>query len=55
MIDQQKPLASGFGAKTTTRDVLAGIDLSGKHAIVTGGHPVLAFKRRRRSPKPARR
>ena len=38
MIDHQKPLGSGFGARTTTSDVLSGIDLTGKRAIVTGGH-----------------
>lgn len=34
----QTPLGSGFGAASTARDVLAGIDLSGKTAIVTGGY-----------------
>jgi hypothetical protein len=31
----QKPIASGFNAKSTTQDVIKGIDLSGKTAIVT--------------------
>jgi NAD(P)-dependent dehydrogenase (short-subunit alcohol dehydrogenase family) len=38
MATEQKPLKSGFGAKTTAREVLAGRDLTGKIAIVTGGY-----------------
>ncbi len=34
----QTPLPSGFGAGSTAQEVLAGIDLSGKTAIVTGGY-----------------
>jgi NAD(P)-dependent dehydrogenase (short-subunit alcohol dehydrogenase family) len=34
----QKPLASGFNARSTTNDVMKGISLSGKIAIVTGGY-----------------
>lgn len=41
---EQKPLNSGFGATTTASDVLAGLDLSGKHAIVTGGHSGLGLE-----------
>ena len=33
----QKPIGSGFNAKSTTTDVIKGIDLTGKIAIVTGG------------------
>lgn len=33
----QKPLGSGFNSKSTTIDVIKGIDLIGKTAIVTGG------------------
>ncbi|SFW75682.1 NAD(P)-dependent dehydrogenase, short-chain alcohol dehydrogenase family [Chitinophaga sancti] len=33
----QKPIGSGFNATSTTRDVIKGIDLTGKTAIVTGG------------------
>jgi len=36
--DQQKPIGSGFHAKSTAKEVLEGIDLSGKNAIVTGGY-----------------
>lgn len=35
---EQKPLGSGFGAQTTAEEALGGRDLSGKVAIVTGGH-----------------
>ncbi len=34
----QKPVNSGFNAKSTTEEVIRGIDLSGKTAIVTGGN-----------------
>ncbi|MFC4081050.1 SDR family NAD(P)-dependent oxidoreductase [Amycolatopsis samaneae] len=34
----QHRIGSGFGAHSTTGDVLAGIDLSGKLALVTGGY-----------------
>jgi len=34
----QKPIGSGFNATTTTSDVIEGIDLTGKIAIVTGGN-----------------
>jgi len=38
MTTEQQPLNSGFGATTTAREVLAGRDLTGKVAIVTGGY-----------------
>jgi NAD(P)-dependent dehydrogenase (short-subunit alcohol dehydrogenase family) len=38
MIRQQKPIGSGFGHGSTASEVLAGIDLSGKNFIVTGGY-----------------
>lgn len=34
----QHPLGSGFNAKSTTTEVIKGIDLTGKIAIVTGGN-----------------
>src|SRR5215470_3343060 len=34
----QHPIGSGFGAHTTAAEVIRGIDLSGKTAIVTGGY-----------------
>ncbi len=36
--ESQKPLNSGFGAKSEPHEVLNGIDLSGKTAMVTGGY-----------------
>ncbi|MEX3009358.1 oxidoreductase [Hoeflea sp. TYP-13] len=34
----QTPLGSGFGPKTPASDIVKGLDLSGKNAIVTGGY-----------------
>lgn len=34
----QKPLASGFNARSTANDVIKGINLSGKTAVITGGY-----------------
>ena len=34
----QKPVGSGFNATSTASDVIKGIDLSGKTAIITGGN-----------------
>jgi NAD(P)-dependent dehydrogenase (short-subunit alcohol dehydrogenase family) len=34
----QQPVRSGFGASSTAADVIKGVDLSGKVAIVTGGN-----------------
>lgn len=34
----QKPLGSGFSVWTTAEEVMAGVDLSGKIAVVTGGY-----------------
>lgn len=38
MSTPQVPIGSGFGPASTTRDVIKGINLSGKVAIVTGGY-----------------
>jgi NAD(P)-dependent dehydrogenase (short-subunit alcohol dehydrogenase family) len=38
MTTAQRPLHSGFGAASTAEDVIEGIDLSGRVAIVTGGY-----------------
>jgi NAD(P)-dependent dehydrogenase (short-subunit alcohol dehydrogenase family) len=38
MTTPQHPLPSGFGAHTTASEVLQGIDLTGRTAIVTGGY-----------------
>lgn len=44
MQDPQIPLKSGFGHHSSAADVLAGIDLNGKFAIVTGGHSGLGLE-----------
>jgi NAD(P)-dependent dehydrogenase (short-subunit alcohol dehydrogenase family) len=36
--EQQKPVNSGFGAKSEPAEVMAGVNLSGKIAVVTGGY-----------------
>jgi NAD(P)-dependent dehydrogenase (short-subunit alcohol dehydrogenase family) len=38
MSTPQHPIDSGFGYRSTAREVITGIDLSGKLAIVTGGY-----------------
>lgn len=38
MSNLQKPIGSGFDAKSTAEDVIKGIDLTGKLAVVTGGY-----------------
>ncbi|MCC3762957.1 SDR family NAD(P)-dependent oxidoreductase [Glycomyces sp. TRM65418] len=38
MSAQQHPIDSGFHARTTAAEVLAGLDLTGKTALVTGGY-----------------
>lgn len=38
MTTPQAPLGSGFGIRSTASEVIAGIDLSGKTALVTGGY-----------------
>ncbi len=40
----QTPINSGFGAHSTAADVIAGIDLSGKWALVTGGYSGLGLE-----------
>jgi len=43
-IIDQHPLDSGFTASSTATDVLAGIDLSGRTALVTGGYSGLGLE-----------
>lgn len=38
MITPQQPVGSPFGYRSTAREVVAGIDLSGKRIVVTGGY-----------------
>jgi NAD(P)-dependent dehydrogenase (short-subunit alcohol dehydrogenase family) len=40
----QQPIGSGFDAASTTDDVIAGIDLSGQVAVVTGGYSGLGLQ-----------
>lgn len=44
MTTPQKPIGSGFGMRTTAAEAVAGIDLSGKNIIVTGGYSGLGFE-----------
>lgn len=43
MTSRQPPIGSGSGAKSTADEVLAGLDLGGKLAIVTGGYSGLGL------------
>jgi NAD(P)-dependent dehydrogenase (short-subunit alcohol dehydrogenase family) len=43
MTTPQRGIGSGFGARSTTDDVLKGIDLTGRTAIVTGGYSGLGL------------
>jgi len=38
VVTPQAPIGSGFGPATTARDVVEGLDLFGKVAVVTGGY-----------------
>ncbi|WP_338721903.1 SDR family NAD(P)-dependent oxidoreductase [Devosia sp. XK-2] len=44
MSDRQHPIGSGFDKRSTAEDVLAGIDLGGKVALVTGGYSGLGLE-----------
>ena len=44
MTQKQHPIGTGFTAASTVDDVLAGIDLSGKNVVVTGGHVGLGLE-----------
>lgn len=41
---QQQPIASPFGMRSTASEVIAGIDLKGKTALVTGGYSGLGLE-----------
>ncbi|WP_406159284.1 SDR family NAD(P)-dependent oxidoreductase [Streptomyces sp. NBC_00882] len=43
-ITDQQPLGSPFSASTTAEDVVAGLDLSGETAVVTGGYSGLGLE-----------
>ena len=40
----QQPIGSGFGARSTAAEVVAGVDLAGTNAIVTGGYSGLGLE-----------
>ncbi|MGK5553590.1 SDR family NAD(P)-dependent oxidoreductase [Actinomadura kijaniata] len=44
MWNEQRKIGSGFGAHSTAREVLAGIDLTGRTALVTGGYSGLGLE-----------
>ncbi|MGI5271491.1 SDR family NAD(P)-dependent oxidoreductase [Nonomuraea sp. CA-218870] len=44
MTTAQQRIGSGFGARTTAREVLHGVDLTGRLAIVTGGYSGLGLE-----------
>lgn len=41
---RQNPIGSGFGHDTTSSEVMAGVDLSGRVAVVTGGYSGLGLE-----------
>ncbi|MFD6420934.1 SDR family NAD(P)-dependent oxidoreductase [Streptomyces sp. NPDC060198] len=43
-IQDQQPLGSPFSAASTAEDVMAGVDLSGRTAVVTGGYSGLGLE-----------
>jgi NAD(P)-dependent dehydrogenase (short-subunit alcohol dehydrogenase family) len=43
-ISQQHPLGSGFTVASTAADVMAGVDLTGRTAVVTGGYSGLGLQ-----------
>ena len=53
MPSPQQPIGSGFGAASTAADVIKGIDLSGRTAVVTGGHSGLGLETTRALRPPA--
>ncbi len=44
MTGKQHPIGSGFTASSTAADVIAGLDMSGRNVIVTGGHAGLGLE-----------
>ena len=44
MLTLQNPIGSGFGAASTASDVISGLDLSGRVAIVTGDYSGLSLE-----------
>ena len=44
MATPQRSIGSGFGAKSTADDVLDGLDLGGRLAVLTGGYSGLGLE-----------
>lgn len=44
MLERQQPLESPFGYRSTAADVLDGLDLAGRRAVVTGGYSGLGLE-----------
>ncbi|MFG3342308.1 SDR family NAD(P)-dependent oxidoreductase [Glycomyces sp. NPDC048151] len=44
MSDKQQPIGSGFNDESTAAEVVAGLDLTGKTAVVTGGYSGLGLE-----------
>ena len=51
MATQQSPIHSGFGAATTAAEVIRGMNLQGKTAIVTGGYSGIGLETARQLVK----
>jgi NAD(P)-dependent dehydrogenase (short-subunit alcohol dehydrogenase family) len=45
---QQKPIGSGYGPSTSAADIVSGVDLTGRTAIITGGSAGLGLESTRR-------
>jgi NAD(P)-dependent dehydrogenase (short-subunit alcohol dehydrogenase family) len=44
METSQQPIGSGYGERTTAREVAAGVDLTGKQVVITGGYAGLGLE-----------
>src|SRR5262245_27575800 len=45
MTTLQAPIGSGFGPASTAAEVIRGIDLTGRHVVVTGGYSGIGVER----------
>jgi hypothetical protein len=44
MPSPQNPIASGFGMRSEPSEILEGVDLTGKHVVITGGYSGLGLE-----------